>query len=50
MIRMAVVKSPKRQKREDAAKKREEERWAKRSGPVTTRIATPEELARYRKK
>lgn len=42
---MGVEESPDRRRRRDKKKQREERRWARKSGPVTVRQATPEELA-----
>jgi hypothetical protein len=47
---MDTVKSPARKKRDRQRKKREESKWSAKSGPVQIRIATSEELAKYRKK
>jgi hypothetical protein len=38
--------SPERRKRDAAKRRREEKRWAKRSGPVTVRFVDPEDLKR----
>ena len=45
-----VERSPDRRRREAQRRKRQEARWAKKSGPVVARTAdtlTPEERARY---
>ena len=45
-----VERSPDRRRREAQRRKRQDARWAKKSGPVVTRAAdslTPEERARY---
>lgn len=41
----SVETSPERAKRIRRAKKRQEERWARKSSEVTTKVATPEEIA-----
>lgn len=42
-----VKMSPKAQKRAREFRKRQEKRWAKKSGPVTVRQMTPEEIAAF---
>ena len=39
-----VESSPERRSRQAAKRKREEKRWAKRSGPVTVRFVDPQTL------
>ena len=38
---MGMEKSPERRKREAARRKRQEKRWARKSGPVATRFECP---------
>ena len=45
---MSTHKSPSRRRRDDARRRRQEKRWASKAGEVTTRKATPEDLARMR--
>ncbi len=45
---MSTHKSPARRRRDNARRRRQEKRWASKASDVTTRTATPEELARMR--